>query len=149
MKANLFALLVAVTVSMPAFAEVLPLPITDIPEDSVAISPAQGFATTEVDGFIFPVCAPEAECQPMSKVKIDLTFYLGGCLDELGPVTYAYDRSDDGKKLTVYVSAVRVLTRGSMAAMCFTVPQAYRELELTLSAGVEQVEVKFLTNILK
>lgn len=101
---------------LPAFASGL---ITPLQSDDIGLSPLKG-QVLNVDHL---VCALDdvRTCPPTSIVKIQ--FFLGGCMDRLGPTSSRYERKPDGS-VDIYVSALNIHNKKSLYVDCFRIPTA-------------------------
>jgi hypothetical protein len=76
---------------------------------------------------------------------LEVVLPLGGCLDQLGPVTYTSHNNGDGKT-TILLSATRIEMKGSQLARCNRQPTAAIRIPLGLGfANADNYEVEMLT----
>jgi len=83
----------------------------ELPERTMGVTIPEMTATL-VDG-----CPVNARCL-VASTRVNVVAHLGGCMDQLGPVSYALIVDRESSRVTAYVSALEFPNRGSLTALC-------------------------------
>ena len=103
-----------------------------LPEESISLLPVTGSLET-------------AKALRDGGTELTLKFKMNGCTDKLGPVSFISQESVNGS-VTVFVSAVSVMTSEALVALCSDQPTyKFSKISIPTTAKKNKIQVKFLS----
>ncbi len=88
------------------------------------------------------VRVPVSETATGAETRVTLEFTLNGCLDSLMPLISRYEVQ--GRRATIYVTALNAHNQQSIAATCPGMPQASSQVSVPGVFGRNQIRVVFM-----
>jgi hypothetical protein len=85
---------------------------------------------------------PVSDTVTGSETRVTLEFTLQGCLDKLMPVIAHHEVQ--GRRVTIYVTALNAHNEQSRVAQCVAMPQASAQVSLPGVFGRNQIRVVFM-----
>ena len=111
--------------------------VLTLPEGTTGLTPLEGRVKS-----VEQVRVPVSDTVTGAETRVTLEFTLNGCLDSLMPLISRYEVQ--GRRATIYVTALNAHNQQSIAATCPGMPQASSQVSVPGVFGRNQIRVVFM-----
>jgi hypothetical protein len=111
--------------------------VLTLPEGTTGLTPLEGRVKS-----VEQVRVPVSDTATGAETRVTLEFTLNGCLDSLMPLISRYEVQ--GRRATIYVTALNAHNQQSIAATCPGMPQASSQVSVPGVFGRNQIRVVFM-----
>ncbi len=111
--------------------------VLTLPEGTTGLTPLEGRVKA-----VEQVRVPVSDTVTGAETRVTLEFTLNGCLDSLMPLISRYEVQ--GRRATIYVTALNAHNQQSIAATCMGMPRASAQVKVPGVFGRNQIRVVFM-----
>jgi hypothetical protein len=111
--------------------------VSTLPEGTTGLTPLDGRIKA-----VEQVRVPVADTVTGAETRVTLDFTLQGCLDQLMPLISHHEVQ--GRRVTIYVTALNAHNEASRAARCVAMPQSSAQVSIPGVFGRNQIRVMFM-----
>ncbi len=113
--------------------------VLTLPERTTGLSPLQGRIKA-----VEQVSVPVTNTITRIDTRVTFEFTLQGCLDSLMPLISQHSVQGQGRRVTIYVTALNAHNQDSLVALCRTMPQSSAQVSVPGVFEPNQIRVVFM-----